>query len=86
MMTRSFSSLLRFLALERTGFKSVAISDSFVGESLRCRFSGDLFGEFSLFCDCVCFMNIAWMPSFRFETGSMKVGDSVPTLPTSFGT
>ena len=29
--------------------------------------------------------NIASMPSLRFWTGSMNVGDSVPTLPTSVG-
>ena len=31
-------------------------------------------------------MNIASMPSLRFCTGSMTVGDSTPTLPTSPGT
>lgn len=30
--------------------------------------------------------NMASMPSFRWETGSMYEGDSVPTLPTSLGT
>ena len=30
--------------------------------------------------------NIAWMPSLRFSTGSMNVGDWTPTLPTSLGT
>ena len=33
-----------------------------------------------------CFENMAWIPSLRVATGSMKVGDSVPTLPTSLGT
>lgn len=41
----------------------------------------DLAGEF-----CLCFENMAWMPSFRLVMGSMKDGDSVPTLPTSVGT
>ena len=27
-----------------------------------------------------------WLVSLRVATGSMKVGDSVPTLPTSLGT
>jgi hypothetical protein len=31
-------------------------------------------------------MNIASMPSLRFCTGSINVGDSAPTFPTSFGT
>lgn len=30
--------------------------------------------------------NIASMPSLRFWTGSMNVGASAPTLPTSVGT
>ena len=30
--------------------------------------------------------NSASMPSLRFSTGSMNVGDSTPTLPTSCGT
>lgn len=30
--------------------------------------------------------NMASMPSFRWDTGSMYEGDSVPTLPTSLGT
>ena len=30
--------------------------------------------------------NIASMPSLRFWTGSMNVGDWTPTLPTSLGT
>jgi len=33
-----------------------------------------------------CFENMACIPSLRFAMGSLKVGDSVPTFPTSFGT
>ena len=33
-----------------------------------------------------CLKNNASMPSFRFVMGSMKLADSVPTLPTSLGT
>ena len=33
-----------------------------------------------------CLENIASMPSFRFVMGSIKLADSVPTLPTSLGT
>ena len=33
-----------------------------------------------------CLENIASMPSLRFLIGSMKLADSVPTLPTSLGT
>lgn len=43
-------------------------------------------GLVSCFCDCFCFENMAWIPSLRFDTGSMNVGDSVPTFPTSLGT
>ena len=57
-----------------------------MGESLLWRFNGDNFVEIGLFCDCLCLENIACMPSLRLEIGSMKVDDSVPTLPTSLGT
>jgi hypothetical protein len=43
-------------------------------------------GLVSCFCDCFCFENMAWIPSLRFDTGSMNVADSVPTFPTSLGT
>lgn len=33
-----------------------------------------------------CFANMASIPSFLFSIGCIKVEDSVPTLPTSFGT
>ena len=78
--TVSFSSVLHFLLPGR------AVSESavkfFVGDSLRCRFNGNDFNV----PDCFCFENMAWMPSVRLETGSIKVADSVPTLPISLGT
>ena len=40
-------------------------------------------------CACAALVwrvNIASIPSLRFWTGSMNVGDSVPTFPTSLGT
>jgi len=44
----------------------------------------------ALFCCCCAALawreNIASMPSLRFLTGSMNVGDWTPTLPTSLGT
>jgi hypothetical protein len=80
-------------ALERVvGVESESIDRSIAveGEVLRLRFRlvADLvsFAEEPWDCDCFCFENIAWIPSFLRETGSIKVDDSVPTLPTSFGT
>jgi hypothetical protein len=82
----SFSSSLRFLVPDRAGCKLVANSDSCAGKLLPCFSNGDVFVEIILLCDCLCLENIAWMPSFRLEIGSMKADDSVPTLPTSLGT
>jgi len=78
----SSSCLGRLLAI-------IGLSSTFSGVGLESRFrlvedttvGLVLVGEFWL-----CFENMAWMPSFRFVMGSMKDGDSVPTLPTSMGT
>jgi len=86
MTTASFSSIFRFLVSGRVVLKSAATSVSVAGESPRWRFDKTVFLEIDLFCDSLCLENIAWMPSFRLEIGSMKVDDSVPTLPTSLGT
>lgn len=68
----------------------VRISFSFSSSS---SFSGDTDSRFLFLslrsCACAALVwrvNIASMPSLRFWTGSMNVGDSVPTLPTSLGT
>ena len=74
-------------------------SEDFLGEA---RFRGDdggvrLLGDGGGSCSCscssssrlrltACLWNMARMPSLRSLTGSIKDGDSVPTLPTSFGT
>lgn len=78
---------LRMLTLALCAFfgegfvSSTSFDDDGAGEALRFRFpTCELVG------DSNCFANIAWMPSFRVATGSMNVDDSVPTLPTSFGT
>jgi len=79
------------------GFSMISISSSldstltgpFVEDSSRlrlfCTFLGLEPDEDATFWD-FCFKNIAWIPSFRSEMGWIKVEDSVPTLPTSFGT
>jgi hypothetical protein len=46
----------------------------------------DFTGDSEDLSPCLCLENMAWIPSLRFVMGSMKEGDSVPTLPTSFGT
>ena len=55
------------------------------GELLRERFTL-VSGGCSEALFCFCFKNMASIPSLRWETGSIKVEDSVPTLPISFGT
>lgn len=51
-----------------------------VGVELRLRFAEDSI------CFDFCLANIAMIPSLRLATGSINLADSVPTLPTSFGT
>jgi len=81
--------LRRLLATVAWEEPSLGLSSMFSGVGLesRFRFVEDttvglvLVGELWL-----CFEIMAWMPSFRLVMGSMKDGDSVPTLPTSVGT
>jgi hypothetical protein len=74
----SWSDLTRLLGKELC-FNSDG-SDSLLSEQFE---SYSLLpGEGGIFC----LENIASMPSFRFVIGSMKLADSVPTLPTSLGT
>lgn len=74
----------------------VAVSEvrSMTSSSLRDRLRGDSWEVdwddeavwLASFPFAACFENRASSPSFRSVTGSMKLGDSVPTLPTSGGT
>lgn len=76
-------SALRFLKAE-AGAGSTVRSQALPGDLICCR--SDFIVGVTCFCEKFCLENIASIPSFRLETGSMKVEDSVPTLPTSLGT
>ena len=67
-------------------FAGVEVDVSGVGLRFLFAFGGGDSCDADAACVCFCFANIAWMPSWRFDIGWMKVADSVPTFPTSFGT